>query len=214
MNITVNEKSIAYVLNNQINKKELSDYLNSIIDKEIEKENPDTRLLDECTELLFALETGNMPDLPGADIMLGICIKSLSKGGGRAKKIAAAIIVFLFASGALLQTNPAIAQQTREWLNQIAYALGIAANTTDTGRSEIVSIYAEPKEDASFRVKSEEDINPEDVSIYAVDKYNFEKHIPVSECTLNKERIDSAHIMLTYSYEGCACSIIYELEAE
>ena len=212
MNITVNQRSIAYVLDERRCKREIIICLNSIIDAEIEKESPDTCLLDNCTELLFALESGENISMCDANEMLEICLKNAGKNRHRARQIAASIIIALVLSGALLQTNPAIAQQTRDFIATIIQSLGIAADSTDTGKSEIVSIYAELGENVSLTVKSEDDINPENVSITAVDKYNYEKAIPLSECAVSREYPDSNHIMITYSYEGCACSIIYSVE--
>ena len=214
MNITVNQKSIANVLDEQRCNNDIRYYLNKIIDNEIEKENPDTELLDSCTELLFELETGTVTSFESAEAILGICQKSVAKNSRTKRQIAAAIMIMLVASGALLQTNPAIAEQTGELFSRIVHVLGIAADDTDTGKNDIVSIYAKPKEDVSFTVQDENDINPENVSIYAVDKYDCEKQIPLSDCKVNTERIDSNHITVTYSYEGCACSILYTLEVE
>lgn len=214
MNITVNQQSLAYVLNEQRCNNDIISYLNKLIDDEIEKENPDTEFLDSCTEALFALETGEVILLPSAQEMLKICQKSAAKTKLKAKYIAAVLIAALAVSGALLQTNSAVAQQTRDIFSQIASALKIAASDTDTGKNEIVSIYAKLGENISLTVKSEDEINPADASIIAVDEHDFEKCVPLSECKVIKEKIDSTHIMVTFSYEGCACSIVYTLEVE
>ena len=214
MNITVNQKSIAYILDEQRCNNDIRYYLNKIIDIEIEKEKPDTELLDSCTELLFELETGTLSSFDSAEAMLKICQKSAMKNSRTKRQIAAAILIILVASGALLQTNPAIAEQTKDMFSHIASVLGIAADDTDTGKSEIVSIYAQPAEDAIFTVKSEDEINTDNISIIAVDEHDFEKPVALSKCKVNKEQIDSTHIMVTYSYEGCACSIVYTLEVE
>ncbi|MBR0412373.1 MAG: hypothetical protein IJI47_02225 [Eubacterium sp.] len=212
MNITVNQKSIAYILDEQRCNNDIRYYLNKIIDFEIEKENPDTDLLDNCTELLFEIETGSVSSFESAEAMLKICKKSVVKNSRTKRQIAAVILIVLVASGALLQTNPAIAEQTRDMFSHIASVLGIAADDTDTGKSEIVSIYAELGENINLTVKSEDEINTDNTSIIAVDEHDFERAVPMSECKVSKEQIDSTHIMVTYSYEGCACSIVYTLE--
>ena len=213
MNITVNEQIVKAIYDNHSYTDEITAFLNEIIDAEIEKDEMNTELMDECTDLLYELQFGEEPDTDSVNKLLHI-YKAQMNRARRKRQIAAAIMIMLVASGALLQTNPAIAEQTKDMFSQIVSVLGIAANDTDTGKSEIVSIYAELGESVNLTVKTEADIHPEDASIIAVDEHDFEKPIPLSECKVDKEQIDGTHIMVTYSYEGCACSIVYTLEVE
>ncbi len=211
MNITVNEIMISHIYDETGYKNEMTSFLNAVIDAELEKDNMDTALIDDCTDILYALQFGTEPDTDSVNKLLHI-YKSQMNRAKRGRRIAAAVLFLLIGTGMLLQTDPAIAQQTQNLFSRIAYTLGIAANETDAGNSKIVSIYARLAENADLTVQSEDDIHPEDAEIIAVDQNDFEKAIPLSECTVNKERIDATHIMVTYSYEGCACSIIYTLE--
>jgi hypothetical protein len=213
MNITVNEQIVKAIYDNHSYTDEITAFLNEIIAAEIEKDEMNTELMDECTDLLYELQFGEEPDTDSVNKLLHI-YKTQMNRARRKRQIVAAIMIMLIGTGALLQTNPAIAQQTKDMFAQIASVLGIAADDTDTGKSEIVSIYAQPAEDAIFTVKSEDEINTDNISIFAVDEHDFEKPVALSECKVNKEQIDSTHIMVTYSYEGCACSIVYTLEVE
>ena len=211
MNITVNEKTIKSIYNENSYIDEITAFLNSVIDAEIQKDDIDTELIDDCTNILYALQFGKEPDTDSVNQLLHIYKSQINKAK-RKRQIAAAIMIMLVGTGALLQTNPAIAEQTRDMFSRIVYSLGIAADETDTGSSDIVSIYAELSEDIELTVQSEDEIYPEDARIFAVDKYDYEKEIPLSECKVNKERLDDSHIIVTYSYEGCACSLTYTLE--
>ncbi len=214
MNITVNEKSIAYVLNEQRCKNEIKYYLNRVIDVEIEKENPDTELLDNCTELLFALETGDTSSLPSAENMLMLCQKNANKNSGRAKQIAAAIMIMLVATGALLQANPAIAQQTRDLFSQIAYVLGISADDSENGES-IKSLYAVFETEPNTTIHNENEIDLSILKVIAVDNDGNEYEVPLEKCEITKTPAadgEKTKLILTVAYKGAAFSITYTIE--
>lgn len=56
MNVTVNEKSLSLLINDLKSNDDIIAFLNSIIDEEIEKENPDCDLIDECINAIADIE--------------------------------------------------------------------------------------------------------------------------------------------------------------
>lgn len=56
MNITVNEKSLSLLINETDSNADIIEFLNAVIDEEIEKENPDCDLIDECINAIADIE--------------------------------------------------------------------------------------------------------------------------------------------------------------
>ncbi|MDO4363879.1 MAG: leucine-rich repeat protein [Clostridia bacterium] len=56
MNITVNAKTLQAVFNDSKSNQDLIDFLNSVIDEELAKTNPDCDLIDECVDLIDELQ--------------------------------------------------------------------------------------------------------------------------------------------------------------
>ncbi|MBQ8980572.1 MAG: hypothetical protein IJ077_03065 [Eubacterium sp.] len=214
MSITVNEKTLVAVLTETQGKDELITLLNEIIDSEIEKNDEmNTELVDECVMAIIDLESGeNLHTLEGYQSLLNFCHTNAFRKRIRLKRAAIIAAVAAIATSVTITSSPALAKQARDMFNSIMINLGLAADRTDSGNAEIVSIYLTTNDNATFVAKNEEDINTDNISIIAVDKDNFERQISLSDCTVNKERIDESHVMVTFSYEGCACSLIYTLE--
>ena len=91
-------------------------------------------------------------------------------------------------------------------------SLGIAADSTDTDSAEVVSIYAKTDGKTPLTVKSIEDIHPEKMRIFALDKNNEEREISIKDCSVKLEELSEGKALLTISYEGCALSLVYTLE--
>lgn len=56
MNITVNSTTLQSVINDAKSNKDLIEFLNSVIDEELEKVNPDCDLIDECIDIIDELQ--------------------------------------------------------------------------------------------------------------------------------------------------------------
>lgn len=56
MNITVNSTTLQSVINDSKSNKDLIEFLNSVIDEELEKVNPDCDLIDECIDIIDELQ--------------------------------------------------------------------------------------------------------------------------------------------------------------
>ncbi|MBE6720705.1 MAG: hypothetical protein E7571_08665 [Ruminococcaceae bacterium] len=213
MNITVNEQIIKKVFDEQDYVEELSAFLNSVIDAEIEKDDIDTELIDDCTDLLYALQFGGEPDTDSVNKLLHIYKTQINREK-RKRQIAAAIMIMLIGTGALLQTNPAIAEQTRDMFSRIAYSLGITAEKSENGEN-IKSLYANFDSNPETNVKSEDEIDLTHMQIIAVGEDGKEFEVPLSDCEITKtptEDEEQQKIIVTVAYKGTAFSITYTIE--
>ncbi|MBE6816920.1 MAG: hypothetical protein E7520_04365, partial [Ruminococcaceae bacterium] len=182
MNITVNEQIVKAIYNNHSYTDEITAFLNEIIDAEIEKDEMNTELMDECTDLLYELQFGEEPDTDSVNKLLHI-YKTQMNRARRKRQIAAAIMIMLIGTGALLQTNPAIAQQTRDMFSRIAYSLGITAEQSENGEN-IQSLYANFDSNPETNVKSEDEIDLTHMQIIAVGEDGKEFEVPLSDCEI------------------------------
>lgn len=215
MSITVNKKTISELLYQINGKDEMIALLNEIIDEELEKEEMNTELVDECVQAIMDLESaGSVNALCSYRELVRYCHSTAFKNRIRLRRALAVAAAAAIITGGTFAASPALAQQAKNFLNSIMQSLGIAADETDIKNSDIVSIYAVPQENAVFTVKNESEIKTDCVKLFSVDKNNNEKELLLSDCRITREYPDSSHIMVIYSYEGCACSIIYTLEAE
>lgn len=57
-NIVINKKILEEIYDDQSFKNEISELLNSLIDEEMEKENPNFDLIDECVSALIEIQSG------------------------------------------------------------------------------------------------------------------------------------------------------------
>ena len=213
MNITVNEQIVKAIYDNHSYTDEITAFLNEIIDAEIEKDEMNTELMDECTDLLYELQFGEEPDTDSVNKLLHIYKTQINRTK-RKRQIAAAIMIMLVASGALLQTNPVIAEQTRDMFSRIAYSLGITAEQSENGES-IQSLYASFDSKPVTNVKSEDDIDLTQMQIIAVGEDGKEFEVPLSDCEVIKtptEDEEHQKIIVTVAYKGAAFSITYTIE--
>ena len=213
MNITVNEQIVKAIYDNRSYTDEITAFLNEIIDAEIEKDEINIELIDDCTDLLYELQFGDEPDTDSVSKLLHIYKTQINRTK-RKRQIAAAIMIMLVASGALLQTNPVIAQQTKDLFNQIAYVLGISAENSENGEN-IKSLYANFDSKPATNVKSENDIDLTHMQIIAVADDGKEFEVPLSDCEVTKtptEDEGKQKIIVTVAYKGAAFSVTYTIE--
>ena len=213
MNITVNEQIVKAIYDNRSYTDEITAFLNEIIDAEIEKDEINIELIDDCTDLLYELQFGGEPDTDSVNKLLHIYKTQINRAK-RKRQIAAAIMIMLVASGALLQTNPAIAEQTRNMFSQIAYSLGITAEKSENGEN-IKSLYANFDSKHETNVKSENDIDLTHMQIMAVADDGKEFEVPLSDCEVTKtptEDEGEQKIIVTVAYKGAAFSVTYTIE--
>lgn len=218
MNITVNEKTICSVFNDSQSKKEIVDFLNEIIDNEIEKENPDCDLIDECINALDKFQSGDSTQpllhlLLTKKQVLKYC-KSRSKNNNALKAVIAAGLVLIMSGATVFTASPALAQNVKSFFETvISTMLDLSDDTENETPDNIGSIYASYS--GAEKVKSPDDIKIDKIKVFAVSHDNSEQEIPVSKCKVKKvvNRTESkSFVIVAVSYNGCACSIAIELE--
>lgn len=212
MRLAVNKNTISAVLYEDT--QTLKRQLNAVIDEALTQEEPDIALIDECTELLASLNTGECSPQPAVtcDALLALCHASALKKQIRLRRAAVIALAAAIAASATVFSVPALATQAKNLISSIAYSLGIAADSTEEDGAGVVSLYGEFPEDTAFTVKSEEDIDLSGIRIYAVNKDNTRQAISLDSCRIRKERLEEQKILVTVSYQGCAFSVIYTLE--
>lgn len=218
MSFTVTAKQVNEITNEKKFREELCGFLNSIIDEEIKKgDNMNAELIDRCIDALDELQSENTAPalkivLTEKDI-LKYCRKAAKMHSAKHARAAVAACLIIILSGAtVLNANPALAQQTKDFFSRIIYELGITAeNSIGADDENISSIYAVFPEDMQFTVKSESDISLDDIKIYAVYKNSAEKEVDIDDCTVKTVR-ENSNISVIIAYRGCALSLTYTLE--
>lgn len=219
MNVVINQSVIKEIFSDRL-KDEIIAYLNQMIDEELEKENMDTDLIDECIDTIDKIQNDDI--LPALRIaltekeLLKYCKKHTEKNSTAKRTIAACLIVAVCSSVMLVNSDTAFAVSARELFSEIISALNLTADESPTTPAkEISSIYLVFPKEYSFRVKSKKDIDLSGVTVIAVYKDKSESVVPLSKCTVNiKENFnnDQNSVLAVIGYEGCAVSVMYETE--
>ena len=216
MNITVNREIVSALYSDKAYYKELEEYLNTVIDEEIDKgDDMNTDLIDECINALDKLENGNIS--PAAEIkdredkIIRFCHKKTAETAVHLKRATAASIILIIAGSAVIKTNPVLAQQAKDFFTYIAQMLGVAADDTVNENSKVKALYGELDSDINLNVKGEEDIDLSKIKVIALYENNRQEEIPIEKCTVTTSE-ESGKLILIISYDGCAFSICYTLE--
>ncbi len=218
MDIKVNAVTLTRALNDNSFKTELIEYLNSVVDEELENgEYMDIDLIEECTEMIFDLENGyevlNIEREAAKKIIKFCHKKTVNKT--RYRQIAAAIAVILIAHTATYASVPAYAEAVDSFTSRIFEMLENASKQTDDGSDEYSQIYVVTPENFSDSVSSVDEVNLDGCKVYAIpyekvsenlDPVNDGVEIPLSECKIGKPEIitDSGqkYIEISVSYKG------------
>ena len=213
MNIIFSQNVINSLLDEKCLNEEIISFLNEIIDEEIEKESPDVELVEECTNVIYQLQYNEEPFLENVNKLLKI-ISFKGNDSRRKRRLAAAVLVFILAAGALLQTNPAIAEQTRRMFSQMAYSLGITAEKSERDEN-VKSLYGVFSSKPKYVIKNENEINLNNITVYAVLESGDEIKVPISKCDISKTKSQddgTEKVILTVAYKGAAFSLVYTIE--
>lgn len=220
MNITVSKEIIDRACTEDLTAQ-IEEYLNSVIDEELQKDDCDTDLIDACIDALDSIRANNIHPmlkiiLQDKDIIKYCKRRAFKSEHSSRKAVAACLIVAVLASAAFMNTDTALARQIKDAFSQIIEVLNTASDSSDdSNNAEISSIYAAFPQDYSFTVKSKDDINISNMTIYAVYKDGSEKNVPVSDCTysITQNSEDGKNqLILAVAYKGCAFSVIYNIE--
>lgn len=219
MELTVNKSILSSLLNDEAEYSEIIAFLNEIIDDEIEKDNPDCDLIDDCVNAIEALEAERNPQ-PFVRLVLTekqvvhYC-KRHSRSSSAVKSVIAAGIVLVLGTAVMLNTTPAIAENVKALFEVIASALLDVSSDTEVGYDDLSSIYASLSEDSNLIVNDIDDIDVSKISVTAVYNDASERKIDISDCTVRKDLKQTANgefIVVTISYNGCACSMAFEIK--
>lgn len=218
MDIKVNALSIEKALNDEKFKTELIEYLNGVVDEELEKgENMNTDLIEDCTEIIFELENGYdvlSLEKDATKKIIKFCRKNtVSKN--RYRQIAAVIAVLLIAHTTTYYSVPAYAQAIDSFTSKLFDMLESASKETDDGSNEYAQIYVITPEDFNFTVNSADEINLDGCKVYAIPYKNVNEdldpikdgvEIPLSECKIGKPKTITdggrKFIEVSVSYKG------------
>lgn len=218
MNITVNQKSITAVFNDDKVNNELLITFNAIIDEELEKENPDFDIIDECAEAINEIYN-EQNIVPAIKLMLTkkqvmkYC-KHKAHGNNTMKTIVAACMVMIIGGATAYNTSPAFAQNVKSFFATVISTLQNASEDTQNDNSKVLSIYASLPDASKRTVRGVDDVDISQIKITAVTN-EAEYSVSPSKCKFTKtiEHTDKgSFVVVAISYEGCACTIAFELE--
>ena len=147
MNVKVNESIINIVLNDEIFKSELIEFLNEVVDAELEKgDEMDTDLIEDCTEIIFDLENGYEVmefEREKAEKIIRLFNNKTEKKKINYKKVLIAAIAAIMAMTA---TTTVFADEINYFLHQI---------------DQYITLLFVPPDGAPTTVKSKKDISLE-----------------------------------------------------
>lgn len=218
MNITVNQKSITAVFNDNKVNNELLITFNAIIDEELKKENPDFDIIDECANSIN--EIYNEQSIVPA-VRLILTKKQVMKycrhrahSNNTMKTIVAACMVLIIAGATAYNTSPAFAQNVKSFFATVISTLQNTSADTQNDNSKVLSIYASLPDTAKKVVRSVDDVDVSQIKIIAITS-DAEYSVSPSKCKITKtiEHTDKgSFVVVAISYEGCACTIAFEME--
>ena len=219
MKFVVNEQIISEIYCDKLSV-EIEEYLNLLIDKELEKENIDTDFIDACINAIDDLRVQKyntaLKLVLSEKRVIKYCKKQVRKQNAYQKKaVAACIIIALSSSAVMLNSNTAFANQVKEMFSRIIYELkDVAGESDDENNLPVSSIYAIFPKDYSFEIKSKDDIDLQRITIKAVYQDNSEKTVSIDDCTIKVvENVENAadKILVVIGYDGCAFSVAYTI---
>ncbi len=220
MNISVNETTLKEIYNDKNYYSEIYSLLNSVIDEELEKDEPDCDLIDDCISIIDSIQKN---DNPASALHLVLTKKEVmryckqhSENKTVQKTIAAAALLVIIGSSVAFASSPELVKSAQNFFDSVSSFLFEKADETETQNDdEISSIYATFPEGTKFKVKNENEINLQNVVITAVYSSSATKDIPLSDCKITKtaeNNEEGNYILVVISYNGCACSVVYEVE--
>lgn len=220
MDFTVNKIILELLLDDEKENKDITSFLNEIIDSELEKNSPDCDLIDECISIIDKIQSQNniyplLSLVLTKKQVLKYCKKSVY-GYKTVKAIAAACLVMLISTGTVFYAQPALAENVKSFFETVISTLqDMSEKSVSDEESEIISIYVVFQENGRKTVASPEDIDISKITVTAVYNDSTEKNIDISQCTVQtkQEKILSKNYIVVYiSYDGCACSMAFEIK--
>ncbi|MBQ9516556.1 MAG: hypothetical protein IJR60_00580 [Eubacterium sp.] len=206
-------------------KSELVEYLNKAIDAELEKsdEEMDTDLIDECVQIITAIEEGNINSLTD-EVSTNKTIINFAQEkekveaaqpkriAFRARKVLAIAAVVAIVSTISLQVFPGVANDVKSFFNQMVDSLWHTADesaTTAEGEKQIMGIDVIFPDDATDEVKSLDEAKAlmSKCTFYAYDEDGKQIELAASDCKFNYTQTENEGrqcIIVAVGYRGSA----------
>ncbi len=234
MDIKVNANTLNKALNDKKFTTELIEYLNGVVDEELEKgTHMDTDLITDCTEIIFELENGYEElsiQRETSKNIIKFCHKNI-RNNIRRRQIAAVIAVMIASYATLYTASPAFALSVNSLVYSVVSLLQDADERTEKEDSDVLSIFYTCygfDENDKFKNLAELDdfklelfLNYEDGSTseepIPIDVH-FGRHTrikPMEYCEISKTIIKDGskrYIALNVSYEGKSSEITLDME--
>ncbi|MBR2277938.1 MAG: hypothetical protein IJ872_01865 [Eubacterium sp.] len=218
MNVKVNESILNIVLNDEIFKSELIEFLNEVVDAELEKgDEMDTDLIEDCTEIIFDLENGYEVmefEREKAEKIIRLFNNKTEKKKINYKKVLIAAIAAIMAMTA---TTTVFADEINYFLHQIVDIINEVSEGEDFDDKYISLIFV-PPDGAPTTVKSKKDINLEGYYCVVFCENGDEKTVPISDCQtiIKKTTGDDGKKKYTVAayYKGAKGAISFDIEED
>ncbi len=223
MDIKVNAVTLTRALNDNSFKTELIEYLNSVVDEELENgEYMDIDLIEECTELLFDLEKGyevlNIERKAAKKIIKFCHKKTVNKT--RYRQIAAAIAVILIAHTATYASVPAYAEAVDNIVEVIQGLIDGSAKRSDNKNSDVLQVllYPEIENESVIQSKDDVDISKIKVKVKRLGKKDLEE-VSINDCDKDARLLETLpdgtqRYVISITYDGEGTFLTYYIKGE
>lgn len=217
MDLTVNSRIITDIFNDEKSFDEIIDFLNEIIDAELEKENPDCDLIDDCINAIDEIQN-EMNIYPALRLVsskkrvMAYC-QNKSKKSPALRAVIAACLVMIMSGAVALNASPALAENVKEFFETIISTVFDSADDTENDMA-ISSIYASYKGNTD-NINDENDIDKNEFEITAILSDGSEKKIPIKSCKVDKTLKHTKNgdfVFVSISYKGSACTMAFEIK--
>lgn len=221
MSINIDGKILNEIMNEKGFKDELKDFLNLVIDEEIEKgDDMNDELVSECVDALMSLEENNIEEalekLKGKKNIVKFCRKKSFAHKQMQRNIAAAIAIVLIINGVAIKTIPTYAEQVDNFIQIVRNLIFAADRDTDDKNSDVVSIDIDTGLDNSVVLKDESEIVESNIKVTALHSNSEETEVSIEDCKVDKHILindnGEKRLILIVSYKGVTESIEYQME--
>ena len=220
MSLKINQSIIQEILSEKGFFDELEEYLNGVIDSELEKSESemDTELIDECLRILACVEEGDFSFIDEAFENEKIIKfetkeqKTTKRTVIRLRRIIAVAAILMIAGTITMQAFPAVADQVKSYFMEVFEDLFGTAEESYVGDTDTVELEVEPLMLPTIDDVSE--ANLEGVTIYAVAADGSSKEVSLSDCNVGETKIRTdedgeRYASVLVSYDGASVELKY-----
>ncbi|MGN0528905.1 MAG: hypothetical protein ACI4IE_07195, partial [Eubacterium sp.] len=131
------------------------------------------------------------------------------------KAVVAACMVIIISGVTVFNASPALAENVKSFFETVITSLQQISDETENKNNNISSIYATLPDNTKLTVSGIDEVDLSKIKVTAIYNDESEKDISINDCRVKKtiEHTDrGSFVLVAISYDGCACSIAYELE--